>query len=348
MESDFLLQSGRLIGVWQHISPTDKEHIKIDLLSEEAMRTSAIEGEMLDRDSVQSSIRRQFGLKTDRNAGPAESGIAELMVACFEAFEQRLTHEILYDWHQLVCRGRTDLNMIGAYRAHPEPMQVVSGPIGKEKVHFEAPPSDSILEEMRGFIDWFVDTGPNGKSPLPPLTRAGLAHLYFVSVHPFEDGNGRVGRALCHKALAQHLKEPSLLALSREIEDHRKAYYDALEENNKNMDVTDWLVWFGKTVLSAQRQSMALIDHLVAKTRMLDELLGQINQRQERALVRLFAAGPDGFIGGLSAKNYITITRTSAATARRDLGDLVNKKALTRTGERKGTRYWLNLERSNR
>ncbi len=334
-EDRFLLQSGRLLGAWQHLTPSTMDQIKIDLLSEEAMKTSEIEGEYLDRTSVQSSVRRMFGLDADRRAKPAEAGIAELMVACFSGFGEELTHEVLFGWHGMICAGRRDLAVIGGYRNHAEPMQVVSGQFQRPKVHFEAPPSAVMFKEMTGFLEWYESTSA------PALTKAGLAHLYFVCIHPFEDGNGRIARALSEKALARALGQPSMLALSREIEKQRKGYYAALEANNKSMEVTGWLVWFAETVLAAQEYSIALIDHLISKTRMLDRLRGQLNARQEKALIRVFDAGPEGFIGGLSASNYTSITGAPAATARRDLVDLVAKGALTRTGERKGTRYWL-------
>ncbi len=336
-ENRFLLQSGRLQGAWQHLAPETKDQLKIDLLSDEALKTSEIEGEYLDRASVQSSVRRQFGMSVDRHAGPAEAGIAELMVTCFKGFDERLTHEALFQWHRLICAGRSDLAMVGGYRKDDTTMQVVSGPIHKPKVHFEAPPSAMMTEEMTRFLDWYAGTD------LPALTKAGLAHLYFVCIHPFEDGNGRIARALSEKALAQALGQPSLLALSRQIEKQRKGYYQALETNNRLPEVTGWLIWFAEAALAAQEYSIARIDHLIAKTRMLDRLRGQLNVRQKKALIRMFKAGPDGFIGGLSAKNYVSITGAAAATARRDLGDLVAKGALRRTGERRGTRYWLSL-----
>lgn len=164
-----------------------------------------------------------------------------------------------------------------------------------------------------------------------------------MSIHPFEDGNGRIGRALSEKLLAQALGQPSLLALSRQIEKDRKHYYLALEAANKDLEIEPWLIWFSETVLKAQAYSTLMIDHLIAKTKMLDHLRGQLNPRQEKVLIRLFDAGPEGFEGGLSAKNYITIADTTTPTATRDLGALVAKGALKRTGERKATRYWLNL-----
>ena len=211
------------------------------------------------------------------------------------------------------------------------------------KVHFEAPPSDRMAEEIDAFIAWFNRTAPKRASPLSALTRAGMAHLYFECIHPFEDGNGRIGRALAEKALAQCLGQPTLLALADTIGRHKKAYYDALEQANTDNEITGWLVYFAQMLLEAQAQTQARIEFLIAKARLYDRLSGQLNSRQEKVLARMFREGPDGFTGGLSAENYIRITQTSAATATRDLHDLVQKGALTRVGERRYTRYYLNL-----
>lgn len=337
LERDYLLGAGRLLGAWQHLSNADQDHIKIELLSDEAIKTSEIEGEYLDRNSVQSSVRRGFGLTSHQNSGPSEAGIAELMVSVFKGFDQPITHETLFAWHEMVCRAQRDIGAIGKYRQHAEAMQVVSGAIYKPKVHFEAPPSEQVPNEMTQFLRWL------NSSSLPALTTAGLAHLYFVSIHPFEDGNGRVGRAISEHCLSKSLGQPSLLALARQIEKDRKGYYDALEANNKSMDIGPWLLWFAQTMLKAQAYSTSLIDHIIAKTRMLDRLRGQINSRQEQALIRMFEAGPEGFIGGLSAKNYMTITGATTPTTTRDLNDLITKGAFYKTGERKSTRYWLKL-----
>lgn len=194
------------------------------------------------------------------------------------------------------------------------------------------------------FIEWFNVTAPGGKQGLPAMTRAGITHLWFVSIHPFEDGNGRIARALSEKALAQGAGGPSLAALATRIEGQRNAYYEALEVNNKHMEITPWLKWFAETVLASQKWSGRMVEHLIAKTRLMDRLREQLNDRQARALLRMFEAGPDGFVGGMSAHNYITITGTSTATARRDLAGLVELDALTRTGEKRGTRYWLAVE----
>jgi Fic family protein len=224
-------------------------------------------------------------------------------------------------------------------------MQVVSGPIHKRTVHFEAPPSDAIPTEMQRFIAWFNDTAPKGACALPPLTRAGLAHLYFVCIHPFEDGNGRIGRALAEKSLAQNLGHPTLIALAYTIERKRKDYYSALEHNNKDLEVTDWLEYFARTVLEAQGNTIKRVDFYVAKAKFYERLRDRFNERQAKVISRMFKEGIDGFKGGLSAENYITIAQTSRATATRDLQDLVEKGAVIRTGERRHTRYFLALER---
>jgi len=178
---------------------------------------------------------------------------------------------------------------------------------------------------------------------LPALTRAGIAHLYFVSVHPFEDGNGRIGRAIAEKSLAQNLERPTLIALAHTIEAKRKAYYAALERNNHSLDITDWLVYFAQTVLDAQEYTIHCVEFLIEKSKLYDRLAGDLNERQQKVLARMFKEGLSGFKGGLSAENYIRITKTSASTATRDLQDLVAKGALRRTGELKQTRYHLNL-----
>lgn len=338
-EARFLKESGLLLGGYKHITENEKQTLIIDMISDEALKTSEIEGEFLNRDSIQSSIRRQFGLQQDQYpSGPAEQGIAEMMVDLYQHYDAPLSHNTLHRWHEMLMRGNHNIRTVGDYRKHKEPMQVVSGYLHKPKVHFEAPPSGEMQNEMDIFIDWF-----NKSKSLPALTRAGLTHLYFVCIHPYEDGNGRIARALTEKALAQAGGEPSLIALSQTIEALRKNYYIALEANNKNLEVTDWLHYMAKTILDAQNHSVQLLDFIIAKTRMLDRLLGTLNERQEKAILRLFKAGLDGFEGGLSADKYIRITGAPRATATRDLTDLVKKDALFKTGQLKGTRYWLNI-----
>lgn len=344
-EEKFLHASGVLVGVEKHLSDDDKILILIDSLCNEAVTTSEIEGEIINRDSVQSSFRRRFGLDTDhRRIKPSEEGIAEMMVDLYNTFSEPLTHAHLFKWHQMLLNGRRDLDNVGKYRTHEEPMRVVSGGLDRPTIHFEAPPSRSVPREMERFIRWFNDTAPSGKKFLPPLTRASISHLYFVCVHPFEDGNGRIGRALVEKALAQSMGKPTLLALSETILKNRKKYYTALEENNRSMSIGRWLEYFSETIVAAQDRTVQLTEFVIKKAKFFDRFRDQLNERQTKVLLRIFREGPDGFLGGLSAEKYIGMAKTSRATTTRDLAELVAVKALIKTGTGKGTRYHLKLE----
>ena len=343
-EEHFLIGSGMFVGTIKHLDAADQERLTIEAISLEALTTSEIEGEILDRASVQSSVRKQLGVATDdRQVGAAEQGIAEMMVDLYLSFAEPLSDEKLFRWHQMLVKGRKDLKDLGRYRRSDKAMQVVSGAPYAPKVHFEAPPSSRVPEEMKQFLVWFNRTAPDGTDPLPALTRAGIAHLYFVSIHPFEDGNGRIGRATSEKALAQCLGQPTLTALAATILIRRSTYYDALETANKDTEVTSWLSWFAGIVIEAQYRTAARVEFLLDKTRLLDRLRGRLNERQEKALLRVLREGPEGFKGGLSAGNYIRITGTSSATATRDLADMVAKGALSRVGERRHVRYHLTI-----
>ncbi len=343
-EKEFLLGSGVFLGAIKHLGDEDRNQLTVEAMSTEALTTSEIEGEILDRASVQSSIQRQLGLTADkRKVGEAEQGISEMMINLYRSFSNPLTNDTLFAWHRMLMGGRRDLKDIGRYRTSDEPMQVISGPVGAPIIHFEAPPSSRVPQEMTRFIAWFNCTAPGGEEPLPALTRAGTSHLYFECIHPFEDGNGRIGRALAEKSLAQSVGQPSLIALAATILARRARYYDALENANKANDITTWLTWFAGTTIEAQRRTLALIEFLIDKTKLFDRLGAEINERQKKALLRMFQEGPEGFKGGMSAGRYGTITGASPATTTRDLTDLVEKGALVREGERRHARYILTV-----
>ena len=343
-EQQFLVGGGVLLGTVKHLGEEERNQLTVEAMSTEALTTSEIEGEILDRASVQSSIQRQLGLAADnRRVAPREQGVAEMMVDLYHTFSAPLSEEMIFAWHRMLMSGRGDIKDVGHYRTSDEPMQVVSGAMGAPRVHFEAPPSAQIPGEMAGFIGWFTRTAPGGAEPLPALTRAGAAHLYFESIHPFEDGNGRIGRAIAEKSLAQGLGQPTLIVLAATILARRGSYYHALEAASKQNEITDWLAWFAGITIEAQRRTLALIEFLIAKAKLFDRLKGQLNERQQKALLRMFKEGPEGFKGGLSAGKYSTITGASPATATRDLVDLMEKGALVRTGELRHARYNLSV-----
>jgi Fic family protein len=343
-EQQFLVGGGVFVGAVKHMGEEDRNVLTVEAMSTEALTTSEIEGEFLDRASVQSSIRRQLGMATDnRKIAPAERGVSDMMVDLCKTFAAPLSEEMLFDWHRMLLSGRQDVTDFGRYRTGSEPMQVLSGPIGTPKIHFEAPPSARVPSEMAQFIAWFNRTAPGDAEPLAALARAGLAHLYFESVHPFEDGNGRIGRAIAEKSLAQSLGQPPLIALASTILARRARYYTELEAANKENEITNWLAWFAGVIIEAQRRTIALIEFLIDRTKLLDGLSGKLNERQQKALQRMFREGPEGFKGGLSAGKYSTITGASPATTTRDLADLTEKGALIREGERRHARYKLSI-----
>lgn len=343
LEHEFSQNNGMVLGALKHVQSQEKDQFLVEVLSNEALKTSEIEGEYLNRDSIQSSIKNNLGLEVDkRKVPPAEYGISEMMVDLYRNYNKPLTHEQLFQWHEMITNGRRDLTDIGCYRTHMEPMQVVSGRIDRPKIHFEAPPSKVMPQEMEKFITWFNRV--HKEELTLPLVRAGIAHLYFVSIHPFEDGNGRIGRAIAEKSLGLSLGQPALISLSKVIEAKKKNYYASLETHNKTCEITDWLVYFGQTIIEAQKDTLKTIDFIIEKAKFFDSFASSMNERQHKVVKRLFDAGHQGFEGGLSAENYTKIVKTSASTATRDLKDMVDKKMLIKTGELKSTRYWLNIK----
>ncbi len=339
LEREFHRNAGLILGSIRAVSITDADELKVNLLSNEALDTSKIEGEFLDRDSVQSSIRGQLGLQTDgRRSGTKETGVSRMLVDLYTGYDKPLDQETLFSWHQLLMNGRIDLEIIGGYRIHADPMRIVSGRLDSPQVFYEAPPSHRVPKEMETYLFWFNQTFHDG---LPTLVHAGLAHLYFELIHPFEDGNGRIGRAIAEKALAMGTKHPLITSLSSTIERNKKAYYQGLAQANGSLEVTDWLVYFSNEVLKAQIQVQKLILFTVEKARYFENFQDKLNDRQSQVALRLFREGPEGFKGGLSAANYLRICTTSPATATRDLAEMVDLGALKKTGKLRHTRYYL-------
>jgi len=338
----FAEKTGQVSGILKSLPDNIQTDAIIDLMVSEAIKTSEIEGEYLSRSDVMSSIRHNLGLKsdtpptTDRRA----KGVADLMVDVRNSYKEPLTKEKLFQWYEMLLGGQQKKIDVGMWRTHEEPMQIISGPVGKWKIHFEAPPSDNVPEEMTKFLNWFNRTTLKEKGEIKnPLLRSAIAHLYFESIHPFEDGNGRIGRAISEKALSQGLGRPTLLSISEAIETNKKDYYKALQDNQKSNEVTNWVIYFSNTVLDAQIKAEENIEFILNKTKFFDRYKDQINDRQQKVIRRMLDAGANGFEGGISAKKYVAITKTSTATATRDLKYLSDIGALKQIGGGRSTRY---------
>lgn len=343
-ERQFLLGVGSTFAFLKNIDQEEYNQFVVEILSVEGQESSRIEGEILDRESLQSSIKQHFGLNTSqKHESNKESRMAKLLFDVYESFDKPLTHEMLWQWHSKLFKEQSHIVDCGKYRTHIEPMQIISNRYDSKKVFFEAPPSAKVLKEMTRFISWFNSISTSESI----LGRAAIAHVYFESIHPFEDGNGRIGRVLVEKILSQGVERPILIAVSKVLEKRKKEYYSALERCNRTLKVEHWVEFFSDVILQAQEESIRFLYFLIEKSKTMTNLSGQLNPRQEKALLRMFAEGLNGFKGGLSAENYIAITKTSKATATRDLTDLVQKGALLKTGELRHTRYWLNLPMIN-
>ena len=341
----FAEKTGHVSGILKSLPDSTQTEAIIDLMVSEAVKTSAIEGEHLNRSDVMSSIRHNLGLSTDtqRVVDQYARGAADLMVDVRKTYREPLSEQKLLEWHKMILSSSRQVT-VGAWREHKEPMQIISGPVGKWKVHFEAPPSEKVPGEMARFINWFNITTPGEKQEIKnPMLRSAIAHLYFESIHPFEDGNGRIGRAISEKALSQGLGRPVLLSLSETIEADRKTYYKTLKTAQRSIEVTAWIVYFSNTVLEAQSRAEEGIDFILKKTKFFDQFKDRLNKRQMKVIRRMLDEGPKGFEGGMSAKKYIAITRTSKATATRDLQYLSEIGVLKQTGGGRSVRYHLSV-----
>jgi len=325
------LCQGRLLSRVDALGLKFSKEARAEILIEEVVKTAAIEGQDLHRDSVRSSVARRLGLPTAGlpTTERAIDGLVDVMLDATANYNEPLTPERLMGWQAaLFPTGYSGLRKIraGQWRG-PELMQVVSGPIGKEKVHFEALPADRIDREIRDFIQWWEKESKNTEG----LLRAAIAHFWFVTIHPFEDGNGRIARAITDMALAQDEKLSSrFYSLSIRIMAERDEYYRVLERCQKgDGNITDWLLWFLECFERALEHSERLIAKVLAKARFWQQH-GQtiLNKRQLKVINRLLDAGPGGFEGGLTTRKYVAMAKVSRATAFREISDLVAKQIL--------------------
>lgn len=338
---------GRVTGILEALPEETKQDVVVDIILAEAIKTSEIEGEFPNRKDVLSSIRKNLGIHigSEHIKDKSAIGLGELMIDVRKTFKEPLTKDKLFAWHRMLL-GNNNRIEVGNWRTHEDPMQVISGAMGKEKLHYEAPPSSAVPNEMQKFIEWFNDTAPGGAKEIKKApVRAAVAHLYFETIHPFEDGNGRIGRAIAEKALSQTLGRPVVLSLSRTIEANKKDYYASLEKAQRSNEISHWMEYFVKTTLDAQIEAERQIDFTLRKAKFLDKCKDQLNERQRTAIIRMLEEGPEGFEGGMNARKYMSITKTSKATATRDMQQLLEIGAFVPAGKAGGrsTSYHVNI-----
>ncbi len=321
------------------------------VMEEEITATAAIEGERLDAAAVRSSVMRGLGLATTGPRDRSVDGLVAVINDATTAFASALDGDRLQRWQSALFPGGTSglrRIAVGRWRDHVEPMQIVSGMPDKEVIHYEAPPSQRVAAEMARFLDWFDRTAPmNGRVPqLDGLARAAIAHLWFETIHPFEDGNGRIGRAIVDMAIMQdHPGGVRLVSLSAQLLASRKGYYDALNAAQCGSgDATDWVLWFARQYALACEHSSRVIDRAIEKSRFWAAHAEVIlNARQRKVLQRLLDDGDGGFLGGLNADKYMKLTGVSKPTATRDLSYLVGGGLLWTHGQGKAVRYYIDV-----
>ncbi|MBC5785112.1 Fic family protein [Ramlibacter sp. USB13] len=321
----------------------ERQDLAAEAWTREALATAAIEGEMLDLLAVRSSVAQRLGAAAFK--GPAAprhvDGLVSIMDDAIVKANEPLTHERLQAWQAAIFpTGFSGMRPVktGAYR--PEAMQIVSGPAGKESVHYEAPPASDVPAQMQAFLDWF------NASQQDSLVKAALSHVWFETIHPMDDGNGRVGRNIVDLCLARDAGETSrLVRISQRLLDQREAYYNELgRAQHGGLDVTPWMVWFVRQVRIAWEAASAVVDASLEKARFWTAHAdAPLNARQRKAVNALLDEGPGGFEGGMSTRKYVSLTSTSRPTASRELIELNALGVLKQWGAGRSTRYYVNL-----
>jgi Fic family protein len=323
-------KQGRLLGQMEALGFKVKEEAVLRTLTDDVLKSSEIEGEKLDAEQVRSSVARRLGMDIGglKPADRSVEGVVEMMLDATQRYDQPLTNERLFGWHaSLFPTGRTGMHpvRIGAWRDDSTaPMQVVSGPVGRERVHFEAPAAARLEEEMRRFLEWF-----NGDAATEPVLKAAQAHLWFVTIHPFDDGNGRIARAIADMTLARSEESAQrFYSMSAQIRQGRGDYYRILEETQQgSMDVTPWMQWFLACLTQAIEGAHGALAGVITKARYWEKLRDlPLNDRQRLVINRLL----DGFEGKLTTSKWAALTKSSQDTALRDIQQLVDRGVLIR------------------
>ena len=336
---DFQLASRQLHGNIEALSANDRVETLTNLMLSEVLNTNLIEGEILNRDSVRSSLLVLLSgeaVGTDHHQDEKSLWAAEFMVDVRNHWNSPLDAALLGRWQSyIVAEQRTSNIRRGAFRNDSSPMRIVSGSGGRLRIHYEAPPAARVPDEMARFLDWYNATRPTGHADsadaLPGLIRAGIAHAWFEKIHPYDDGNGRVGRAIVDHALSQTLGYPALACFSTAVERSKNAYYRELERVGRgNLNLDAWLGYFTESVRQAQEIAQSAVNFVLDKTRFYDAYQDQMNERQKKMVARVFAEGFDGFKGGINTRKYCRLTKCSRATAFRDLDDMLKRGMLVK------------------
>jgi Fic family protein len=345
---------GILLGKAQAIGLEGLQSHVCDSLTQEALTTSAIEGEKLDPESVRSSVARRLGLDTSgapvREGQRNIEGLIDVLQDATLNTETPLTLERLCQWHgALFPTGFSGMQRIYVGALRSVPMEIVSGAIGHSKVHYTAPPAEGLASQVDAFLTWFNQTQPKvGTHLMDGLVRAAVSHLWFETLHPFDDGNGRIGRAILQLALGQDMGQPGrIVTLSRQIESCKNQYYSELEraQRSKSMDVTAWVEWMLAQMAQANEFANRTIDSAIQRIRFQARMAAfTLNERQQKTMKKLLDAGPKGYEGGMTTRKHERIAQTSTPTAARDLIELERLGLLTRYGDGRSTRYYPAIE----
>lgn len=341
----FALELGEVNGILNTFSNENKQEVLTELMLTEALKTSEIEGEYFSREDVMSSLKVNLGIKNFHKTSKNKkvNAIAQLMIEVQNSYNKTLNETLLLIWHKILMDSEKNINA-GEFRKGAEPMQVVSGRYGDFTVHYEAPPSKDLPQLMTVFIHWYhafsqQDLGEIGEAML----FSAITHLYFETLHPFEDGNGRIGRALAEKALAEKLQIPIFISLSKAIEKNKKNYYAELKKAQSNLEIIDWVLYFFNILQDALNDSKKVVVFTLKKVNFFDRYKDKINERELKAIQKMMKNGDDGFAGGMTAKKYISINKISKATATRDLQHLSEIGVFIKFGGGRSSAYQLNI-----
>ena len=340
---NYLVQVDLLQNKIERLPESDLEAFMLERIVEEASSTSSIEGDQISREQLMSSLLNNLTMGKRRHEirDMRATGITRQIESNRQTWDEPLTETTLKYWHQLLLGHDKNLRVIGDYRKGEDAMQVISGPATNLTVHYEAPPAKRLRKEMQILVKCCNE---RQRLPIENIKTSGVAHLWFESIHPFEDGNGRIGRALIEKLLSQVLRRFIPFSISHAIEAKRNLYYASLKASQTGTDITPWMKFFGECLADGVAYADTIVDFTVKKHLYYTRFRDQLSSEEAKVIAKMFESGPEGFQGGMSARKYVSINRVSRATATRALQRLADIGALVQRGQRRGTHYVLPFE----